>query len=398
MSHQFESGFFVKRPAWHRRGEVLHEAPTAEQAIVKAKLDWQVLETLLSSQTEMPQDQKKQLVRDRDRRILGTVNGDYVPLQNQQAFDWFAPFIEAGQLKFEAAGSLMKGQRIWILAQLAHPDRDVRMGDRIRPYLLFHNSHDGSTAAWLQFTPVRVVCANTLARASFDRNFGIANRQAIAIPHQMGLEAQLQAMQHGLNLAAQQFDESMAVYKAMSEHELEQEPAHLFLGRVWNRTNRQAQIQQRRLMSSDLRNAYRTGQMDSVSVLDQLMTNFQSGTGNQGKTLWDAYNAVTEWVDHQRPFQGQDAALDFWFGFGSLMREIALQEAINLMKTASIQPTSQVQGLDEEVLPQKSLDVERLEAALAPRNLRYRAGYRARRSALDTELDTELEDQQMTCR
>jgi len=85
-------------------------------------------------------------------------------LQNTEAFTFFDPIIHAGAAFYESAGALGKGERVWVLARVTS-DHEIVPGDRISKYLLLSNSHDGKGAVHVKFTPVRVVCRNTLNQA-----------------------------------------------------------------------------------------------------------------------------------------------------------------------------------------------------------------------------------------
>jgi hypothetical protein len=92
MSHEFESGFFVQEPAWHRLGKVLNNPPTTEQAIIEAGLDWQVLDEpiyRIEKDGIVEISTHKSLIRDQDGQLLGVVSNAYHPLQNSEAFKWF---------------------------------------------------------------------------------------------------------------------------------------------------------------------------------------------------------------------------------------------------------------------------------------------------------------------
>ena len=90
MSHEFESGFFVNTPAWHRLGTMLDNPPTTSEAIKAAGLDWTVLEEPIYQVEEgdIPSQIAgyKALIRDRDRSVLSVVSQSYQPLQNRDAF------------------------------------------------------------------------------------------------------------------------------------------------------------------------------------------------------------------------------------------------------------------------------------------------------------------------
>jgi len=314
MAHEFESGFFVAQAAWHRLGTVLQQPPTTEKAITEAGLDWQVLEEpLYQAATEHPDAVLcKRLVRDFDKQILGTVKYDYTPLQNNDAFRWFDPLLTSGKVALETAGSLQGGKRIWIMAKVTETEADIRFGDWVRPYLLLHNSHDGSTAVWIQFTPVRVVCMNTLAGAAARRFGELWKKKAICIPHTATLQAQMAKIQDLLDLTRREFQFSVDEYKAMASHEINHELLATYMGHVLRTT------------SPQLHPAW-----------SQLILNFERGLGNQGSTLWDAYNAVTEWIDHQRGMSAEERLESTWFGAGAQLRTKAHQAALAMMRTHS---------------------------------------------------------------
>jgi phage/plasmid-like protein (TIGR03299 family) len=131
MAHEFESGFFVKEPAWHRLGKVLNNPPTTEQAIIDAGLDWTVLEEpiyRIQKEGIVEVSTHKSLVRDTDEKLLGIVSKGYHPLQNKQAFNWFDPLLHEGDVTLEAAGSLKGGKRIWVLAKIQMKPLEIQDG------------------------------------------------------------------------------------------------------------------------------------------------------------------------------------------------------------------------------------------------------------------------------
>ena len=78
---------------------------------------------------------------------------------NAEAFAFTDALLGEG-VKYETAGSLQEGKKIWILAKL--PEKYIIEGEQIEPYLVFSSSHDGSGAIKAAMTPIRVVCQNTL--------------------------------------------------------------------------------------------------------------------------------------------------------------------------------------------------------------------------------------------
>lgn len=94
-----------------------------------------------------------------DRKVLGVVTDRYKIVQNEEAFSFTDALLGEG-VRYETAGSLQGGKSVWLLAHLPH--EYIISGERISPYLLFSNTHDGSGAVKVAITPIRVVCCNTL--------------------------------------------------------------------------------------------------------------------------------------------------------------------------------------------------------------------------------------------
>ena len=65
------------------------------------------------------------------------------------------------------------------------------------------------------------------------------------------------------------------------------------------------------------------------------MDNFHYGRGNQGETVWHAYNAVTEWVDHNKYKKDGNWINRTQFGFGNQVKLAAYREAAKLSETTN---------------------------------------------------------------
>lgn len=94
---------------------------------------------------------------------LGLVKERYEPVQNVDAFRFFDDAIGLNKAIWQTAGFFGRGERIFVSAKL--PDDILVHGDKVDSYLVFTNSHDGSTGVKILFTPIRVVCQNTLNAA-----------------------------------------------------------------------------------------------------------------------------------------------------------------------------------------------------------------------------------------
>ena len=159
MAANVETMFYTREKPWHGLGTMVAEAPSSKDALRLAGLNWKVLqEPVYTENKELIQGYKAN-VRDTDRKVLGVVTDRYKVIQNEEAFAFTDTLLGKG-VRYETAGSLQEGRRVWMLARL--PREFIIGGERISPYMVFSNTHDGSGAVKTALTPIRVVCNNTL--------------------------------------------------------------------------------------------------------------------------------------------------------------------------------------------------------------------------------------------
>ena len=159
MAANVETMFYTREKPWHGLGVEVKEAPTSADALQLAGLDWQVIQEPIYTDSGKQTPGYKANVRDTDHKVLGVVTDRYRIIQNQEAFAFTDELLGNG-VRYETAGSLQEGRKVWLLARL--PREYIISGERISPYLVFSNTHDGSGAVRVAVTPVRVVCNNTL--------------------------------------------------------------------------------------------------------------------------------------------------------------------------------------------------------------------------------------------
>ena len=159
MAANFESGFSANGIVpWHGLGEIIQDAPTSEDAIRLAGLDWDVIPKPIYDEFGRELPGYKVNMRSSDNTALGIVTDRYRIVQNSEAFAFTDELLGHG-VKYETAGSLASGKRVWMLARM---ENTTIAEEDIDPFLVFTNSHDGTGAIRVAITPVRVVCQNTL--------------------------------------------------------------------------------------------------------------------------------------------------------------------------------------------------------------------------------------------
>jgi phage/plasmid-like protein (TIGR03299 family) len=159
MAANVETMFYTRVTPWHGLGVRVENAIGSEEALEKSGLNWTVIQRPIMTSDYNHIPGYKANIRDTDDKVLGVVTDRYKVVQNSEAFAFTDALLGEG-VKYETAGSLQEGRKIWLLAKL--PDKYIIEGEQIDPYLCFSSSHDGSGSIKVAMTPVRVVCQNTL--------------------------------------------------------------------------------------------------------------------------------------------------------------------------------------------------------------------------------------------
>lgn len=159
MAANIETMFYTRTKPWHGLGVQVQEAPESKDALRLAGLDWKVYQREVYTDSGIKIEGYRANVRNTDNKVLGVVTERYKIVQNEEAFSFTDALLGEG-VRYETAGSLQEGKKVWLLARL--PKEYIISGEQISPYLVFSNSHDGSAAVRVAVTPIRVVCNNTL--------------------------------------------------------------------------------------------------------------------------------------------------------------------------------------------------------------------------------------------
>jgi len=311
------SMFYINEVPWHGLGTRLNKPATAQEAIQAAQLDWLVIKLPVSAGSKhIPVPDKFAVVRktgnlvQKSDPVLGVVGKDYTPLQNRDAFRFFDPIVGQDAAIYHTAGALGQGERVWILAKLPGHIRVV--GDDImEKYLLLSNSHDGKSSVQIKFTPVRVVCQNTLTIA-------LSDGQAYRVVHNADVRSKLESTHEMLGLINKRFEEMEEKFQAMSRVKMDSNRLSEYMATVYPELKEPENME---LVQRDR----------SWSEFF-----FDKGRGNRlpgvAGSLWAAFNGVTEWVDHRKSRQNENQRLvSSWFGGSYQTKARAFTVAQDLM-------------------------------------------------------------------
>jgi phage/plasmid-like protein (TIGR03299 family) len=164
LAHEVESMFSARIVPWHGLGTIVSQALSAEEALIAAGLDWSIIqEPIIVNNNIVPC--YKANVRSSDLKVLGLVSDKYTCCQNQEAFSFLNELLGFG-VKFETAGSIFGGKKVWVMALL--PNKYKFLDDDVAPYVAFMTSHDSSSGIKIACTATRIVCNNTLQVALHD--------------------------------------------------------------------------------------------------------------------------------------------------------------------------------------------------------------------------------------
>lgn len=293
MAHELEivNGqarmFYSGATPWHGMGNPVDHLLTAREALVEGGLDWLVEKVPAYDQlpdgTFVQIPDSYNIRRDEDNKILGRVGGDYHPIQNHEAFTFFDALVDSGDAKYETAGSLFGGKKIWLTAKL--PDFQV-CGEDFNGYLLLSTTHDGSRALTAATTFIRVVCNNTETMAMNGA------KTKWSLHHKTTLEGKVQEARETLQMA----------HKA--EDAFEKEVQRMIKVQV-NADQFKAIIEADKFLPTQKRQKDK-----NVERLMDIFENEPTVNETDAKgTGWGAFNTLTFWLDHGLEVRSSEARM-----------------------------------------------------------------------------------------
>lgn len=323
MAHQLNfnsrtgnySFFSVKEKPWHNLGQIVEEHPTSEEAIKFAGLDFEVEKSPLftkgsgiienNSGIEM-MDSKLEVpnyfanIRTDNNTVLGVVGKDYHIVQNRDAFSFFDAIVGGGDgILYETAGALGGGERIFITAKL--PDY-IRVGngdDITEKYIFLTTSHDGSGSITAAFTPIRIVCQNTL-------NTSLKNMSnVVRIRHTSGAKQRLEDAHKIMGLAnrlSSELENTFNYWSKITVGDAEMKK----LIQLALCPNKETLTHLQRGHFDDLSTVFKNTVDDAFAYA--MMSDTQQIETTKG-TLFGAYNAVTGYFQNVRNYKDNGAKL-----------------------------------------------------------------------------------------
>lgn len=351
MPANVETMFSVNETPWHNLGVVLKEAPTIAEGFKLAGLDWQVLvQSLTRENGESVDEFAKVFVRSDNNKTLAVVGPKTHVLQNVKAFEFFQDFLNAGECTLETAGSLDEGRKVWVMAKIQRANSEIVKGDEVAKFVLLSNSHDGSMAVRVGYTPIRVVCANTLAMAH-----NAEASKLIRIRHSKEVTKNVDLVKNTMKIADEAFEATAEQYRFLASRAINANDLRNYVKQVFKMDENDDKISTKsknvlndiirkhdnKLTKQMVESILRTAKPDSVvaananaNILEAVIANMDAGRGTENAasrgTFWTAYNAVTEYLNYERGHTPETRLDSLWFGQNAKTNMEALQIAVEL--------------------------------------------------------------------
>ena len=313
MDNIYENRMFAVGKAWHDKGIRVDKEVTSAEAIKLAKLDYEIKKVDLFTKEGVKAEGFLGNMNTQNNKVLGIVSDRYKIVQNVEAFSFFDNIVKSGEAFYHSAGALGNGERIWLLAKLPQNLMVFKDIDIVEKYLLLTNCHDGKGSLLMYFTPIRVVCQNTLIASYKD------SKDGISIRHMGDIKTKTDGARIALGFALDFYKDFDKQALSMVNTNMNIEGAREYFNRVCNINEAEKELS-----------------TQAENTRSRLLQLFREGKGNSidgvKDTVWAGYNAVTEYADFHKTIKGDNRIQSILFGSAADLKRRAFQEAMVLIK------------------------------------------------------------------
>lgn len=325
MAHELEiaqdgtaSMAYVGETPWHGLGKRLPADVSPQQMLEAANLNWTVEKVPMFYNAEGGPvlTKSRALIRSSDKKLLTVINDSWNPVQNEEAFDFFNDFVSAGDMEMHTAGSLRDGKMVWALAKIKD-SFEIFGGDKVEGFLLFSNPHEFGRSIDVRFTPVRVVCNNTMTLALENKS-----KYAVKVNHRAKFDGD--QVKETLGIAKDQLTRYKEQALFLGKKKFKKESITEYFNRVFP------------TLSKDESKKFEINKVPVSRQAEEAMAvlHLQPGAHFAQGTWWQAFNTVTYMADHKLG-RSQDSRLSSsWYGLNRAKKEKALELAIEYAEAA----------------------------------------------------------------
>jgi phage/plasmid-like protein (TIGR03299 family) len=309
---------------WHGLGNAVSPDLSPEEMAVAAGIDWDVRALPVKARNpetnkySLPVDGFNVITRMSDHKVFGPCGPNWKPVQNVESLDFFNKFTQAGHMSMETAGALDGGKQVWGLAKI---NKDIVLpgDDVVSGYLLLSNPHIWGKSMTIMFTPIRVVCMNTLMMALQ------ADGNKFRHPHSVEWSVeQAEKAEDALGLGvimSERFEETAnALCKPVDDNVIELYVNKTMAPNAVKIDGKNVEIDRNLVPRA-------TGRVLEL-VKDSPGSKLKSSEG----TLWGAFNAVTYYYDHEYGKSNDTRLTSAWFGANRNKKMRAWDDAQDMLK------------------------------------------------------------------
>ena len=238
------------------------------------------------------------------------VGKNWHPVQNEEAFEFFSEYCLEGSMEMHTAGSLKGGKMVWGLAKVKGEFEAVK-GDPVEQFFLFSNPHEYGKSIDIRFTPIRVVCNNTLSMA-----LASVKNTGVKLSHRKVFDPDM--VKEHMGIADEKFAQYKEVAQYLASKNFSAESLIQYYNEVFPRT-------------------YKGKEEINVKTFDDLTSNGQKAFefletqpgAEFGKgTWWQALNSVTYLTDHEMGREVDSRLASAWFGANQTRKIKAVEKAV----------------------------------------------------------------------
>ena len=318
MAHNVETMAYAGEVPWHGLGVPVSNDLTPNQMMKKAGLDWTVeqIDSYVQVGDKKVPTGMKALVRSSDNKVLTNIGQVWNPVQNEDAFNFFSEYVLKGDMEMHTAGSLKGGQLVWALAKVKE-SFDLFGGDTVESYLLFSNPHKYGFSIDVRFTPIRVVCNNTLSlslEAKAERSVKVGHRT----------EFNADEVKKALGIASAKLSQYKEMAEFLGSKRYNIDNLIEYYNTVFPRTA------DKRVQNQEL--SVETLSKNAKAAFDAI--ELQPGAKYAEGSWWQAFNSVTYVTDHLQGRNPDNRLYSSWFGGNQIRKRDALKTALEFAEVA----------------------------------------------------------------
>lgn len=325
-----------REPAWHSLGKTFDQPITAVEAVRQGGLEYTIEKYPLFAEGGYPTGKfgifREPTMDDMQYRFLGVCGEEYNIVQNTMIAEILDPLTKMWPV--ETVGALGVGETMFL--SLDAGDAEVH-GEHIKQFFLITDTRDGGTSMRIAFTPIRVVCQNTLVSGLKQATV------SAALQHGFNIEQTLRTRVTLLEKMQKARVATMATFEALASAAIQDDDAQTIFTLAYPNPKRTDKLELLEDFDSVNGPEMLGALYDEATRAEQswLYYTKRAETMREGvrstydrlcdehpgiaSTAWAAYNAVVEFADFR---EGSNVAKSALFGSRSAEKKRAFAAAL----------------------------------------------------------------------